>query len=320
MPVKHCPACGRENDLDSLRCIRCGVALPGPEESPPGAEPEARSVVLATFDNHLSAQAAANHLEDAGIPVVVNADDCGGLYPFLTPALGIRLLVKASDLPRARDAMTEMEAQFGIKADSVAGATGEPSDLRRPPHQPRPHLAKLGFLLLGAVMGALSHYAVTLHRSNFTGTKSEDRNGDGRPDAWWVYEGGQIVKFSEDRNYDGRPDSWVIYSNGIIQSDEDDTDFDGRPDVWFDYEHGEATRRREDLDYDGRPDSETRYVARLPVTTVFAASNKLGYWRRDFFTNGILRETHLDRDRDGTLDERHVFDAFGTFLRVEPMK
>jgi hypothetical protein len=69
-----------------------------------------------------------------------------------------------------------------------------------------------------------------------------------------------------------------------------------------------------------RSDSETRYVAGQALATDFAISNKLGYWRRDFFTNGILRETHLDRDRDGQLDEKILFDQFGTFLRVEPMK
>ncbi len=321
MPVKHCSDCGQENDGDAPSCVRCGASLRDATKPPPlpGAEPDARSVVLGTFASQMNAQVAAKHLEDAGIPVVVTADDCGGLYPFLTPALGIRLLVKTSDMPRARDALREMEEQFGIKAEGAGGDTGVPADAPRPPMKSLQSI-RLGLFLLGAVVGAFAYHAVTLHRSNYTGTTSEDRNGDGHPDAWCVYEDGQVVKLSEDRNYDRRPDAWDFYSKGTRQSGQEDTDYDGKPDVWWDYEHEVVTRGRVDFDYDGRPDSETRFVAGLPVTTVFATSNKLGFWRRDFFTNGILRETDLDRDRDGVLDEKILFDRFGTFLRVEPMK
>lgn len=313
MPVKHCSNCGQENDGDALSCVRCGASLPG-------AQPDARSVVLGTFASQMNAQVAARHLEDSGIPVVVTADDCGGLYPFLTPALGIRLLVKTSDLPRAREALREMEEQFGIKAEGPGGDTGVPADAPRRPVKWSAQSMRLGLFLLGAAVGAVAYHAVTLHRSSYTGTTSEDRNGDGHPDAWWAYESGQAVRFSEDRNYDRRPDGWSVYREGVIQSGKDDTDYDGKPDVWYDCEHGIVAIGRTDLDYDGRPDSETRYVAGLPVTTVFAISNKLGYWRRDFYTNGILRETDLDRDRDGVLDEKILFDRFGTFLRVEPIK
>ena len=34
----------------------------------------------------------------------------------------------------------------------------------------------------------------------------------------------------------------------------------------------------------------------------------------------VLAKTQLDRDLDGQLDEKILFDPFGTFLRVEPMK
>jgi hypothetical protein len=57
-----------------------------------------------------------------------------------------------------------------------------------------------------------------------------------------------------------------------------------------------------------------------PCRGLFVSSNKLGYWKRDFYTNGIFRESVVDRDRDGVLDERVLFDPFGVILRVEAMK
>jgi hypothetical protein len=33
-----------------------------------------------------------------------------------------------------------------------------------------------------------------------------------------------------------------------------------------------------------------------------------------------VRESQLDRNRDGVLDERILFDSFGTFLRRELLK
>jgi len=270
-------------------------------------------VILRTFGSQVKAQVVADHLESANIPVVVGADDCGGLLPVFSPVHGFHLLVKDADLPRAEEALRDIEAEFGIETKGTAREPGVP-------RLPSPRLAKLGYFVLGALVGALGYYAMTLWQSNYTGTWSEDFNGDGHPDVWWEYERGQLIKAWEDSDFDGRPENWHHHSKGIIQWSEEDTNDDGRPDVWWEYTHRYVTARRDDFDFDGKPDAETRFIGELPVETLFKSANQLGYWRRDFYTNGILRVTHLDRDRDGVLDERLLFDAFGTFQLVAPMK
>ena len=82
----------------------------------------------------------------------------------------------------------------------------------------------------------------------------------------------------------------------------------------------EIFRSLGDADFDGKQDAEQRWVFGMPAETIYAAPNKLGYWKRDFYTNGFLRECVVDRDRDGVLDERVLFDPFGVPLRVEPLK
>lgn len=313
MPTKRCPDCGQENNPDALLCPRCGASLSAAgEPSPPGAEPEARTAILRTFTSQVTAQVVADHLESANIPVMVGADDCGGLLPVLSPLHGFHLLVKASDLPRAEEALRDIEAEFGI---NTAGSARPTSVVKL-----SPHLSKIGWFVLGTVVGALACYAVVLWRSNYTGTWTEDLNKDGRPDVWWDYKKGVVIKTSEDRDFNGRADAWWHSPDGVTRSAEDDTNDDGKPDVWWTYENGYANRNAGDFDFDGKLDGGTRFAGNLPVQSVFQASNQLGYWRRDYFTNGVLRVTILDRDRDGVLDERILFDAFGTFLRVEPMK
>ena len=322
MPAKPCPYCGRENPPEARACPACGTSFPAESPVPalPGVEPDARSVVLRTFSSQMNAELVAQHLEEAGIRVLLTADDAGGTYPSLHAAYGTRLLIKVSDLTRAELALREMEEAFGIKAEGKCGDVGIPSGVPAPARKPAPHLAKLGFLLLGAVMGALSHYAWTVHRSLYTGTDDRDFNRDWRADAWWTYRRGELISSSLDRNFDGKPDATTFQREGWATTAESDENFDGKPDTWWSYTNEVIALIRFDADFDGKLDGETRWEFGRPVETRYAASNQLGYWRRDFWTNYVLRESWLDRDRDGALDERQVFDAFGTFLRVEPMK
>ena len=125
--MKRCTDCGQENNSEELSCQRCGASLPGVQEPPPpGADPEAQTVVLRTIHSQMNAGIIAQHLEGAGIPVLISADDCGGLLPAMELARGIRLLVKASDLPRAEEALRDIEEQFGLKAGDPGPDSGVP--------------------------------------------------------------------------------------------------------------------------------------------------------------------------------------------------
>jgi len=323
MPANRCHNCGHENAPDANVCTGCGKPLSTSEtvspHSPAGPQPDTRSVVLSTFPSQLDAQVAATHLEESGIPVVVNSDDCGGLLPQFSIIGGYRLLVTEADLPRATEALREIAEEFGVKPGVPAGYSEAPSKLSLS-SKPKPHLVMLGLFALGILVGGMAHYAWTLQRSNYTGTDSRDLNNDGDPDAWWTYRDGRCTEFSLDRNYDGQRDQWTTYEGEHSSLTQADDNFDGKADQWYTFSNEVLTRWRFDADRDGKPDAETWCTFGIPVETKYAASNKLGYWKRDIYTKGLLRENVLDTNRDGVLDERVLIDPFGVILRVEPMK
>jgi hypothetical protein len=61
----------------------------------------ARLVVLRTYPNVVTAALDRGVLEQAGIPALVSADDCGGMRPELQFSGGVRLLVNEEDLQQA---------------------------------------------------------------------------------------------------------------------------------------------------------------------------------------------------------------------------
>ena len=324
MPAHRCQYCGHENAPGADVCAGCGEQLSTSESvgptTPVRPQPEARSAVLATFANQLDAQVATRHLEECGIPVVVNSDDCGGLLPPLSIVGGYQLLVTEADRARATEALQEIAAQFGVKPTVPRGYIQPPSTLSTPLPKPKPHLMMLGLFALGILAGGMMHYAWTLGRAKYTGTDSRDFNKDGDPDAWWTYRDGRWIELSLDRNFDGKRDQWTTFEGENSSSSQADDNFDGRVDQWYTYSNEVLTRWRFDVDRDGKPDGETLCAFGIPTETKYAASNKLGYWKRDTYTSGVLRESVIDTNRDGVLDDRVLFDPFGVILRVEPIK
>jgi hypothetical protein len=87
--------------------------------------------------------------------------------------------------------------------------------------------------------------------------RTEDRNGDGRPDVWRVYDRrGQLSKVAIDTNLDGRSDVQEYYERGALVRRESDRNFDDRVDLVeeFDPTTHEEVRSTVDVDFDGIAD------------------------------------------------------------------
>jgi hypothetical protein len=85
----------------------------------------------------------------------------------------------------------------------------------------------------------------------------EDRNGDGRPDVWRVYDQQrQLSEVSIDTNFDGRSDVEEYYDGGALIRRESDLDFSDRVDFVeeFDATTHEHVRSVADVDFDGNAD------------------------------------------------------------------
>jgi len=85
----------------------------------------------------------------------------------------------------------------------------------------------------------------------------DDRNGDGVPDVWRLYDrNGQLSEVAVDTNFDGRPDVQEYYERGSLIRRESDRDFDDQVDVVeeFDPTTHEHVRSIIDVDRDGAAD------------------------------------------------------------------
>jgi hypothetical protein len=100
-----------------------------------GLHDEVKTTTIRTFSSHESAQLAVSNLEAHGIKCWANADDCGGMYPNLTAAGGVRLSVRAADA-EAAIALLNAEASPAeinqIETEAVASAPPETVPLKRP--------------------------------------------------------------------------------------------------------------------------------------------------------------------------------------------
>jgi hypothetical protein len=109
-------------------------------------------------------------------------------------------------------------------------------------------------LLCGAVCASTAAIS-PWSRSGFV--RTEDLNGDGRPDLWRTYDRqGQLTEIAVDTNFDGRSDVREYYDQGALVRRETDRNFDGRVDLIesFDRTTHERVRSVADVDYDGRAD------------------------------------------------------------------
>lgn len=93
--------------------------------------------------------------------------------------------------------------------------------------------------------------------------KEQDRDYDGRIDAWQNYSGDSVAARQLDENDDGRPDVWEEYEGGRMTSRQVDRDQDGNRDAFYDYEGGSLVEERHDTNGDGRTDLVVTYRDRV---------------------------------------------------------
>jgi hypothetical protein len=63
-------------------------------------------VAVGTYQNKIDAELAQGALEAADIEAMVAADDAGGLQPGLWVGEGVRVLVRAEDVERAKEILS----------------------------------------------------------------------------------------------------------------------------------------------------------------------------------------------------------------------
>ncbi|HWD92863.1 MAG TPA: hypothetical protein VG938_11010 [Verrucomicrobiae bacterium] len=283
------------------------------------SEPEG-GVVVKTFATRDAALVVASQLEANGIATWTFADDCGGLYPNLSLAEGVHLLVSATDLVAACELLD-------------LPTPPRPAGSALTPEKSSASLLTVGQILIGVVIGAtiiLSYKGVTNPTSRLRTTTSssarqthDEFTPDGKLSDRWIYAEGKIIEHFEDRNLDGEWDHWVHYENGRAVRMEEDNNFDGKPDeTWF-YKDGDADSMEKDTDFNGVPDEFCTYRSRLLQQVDYRPNGLKFTTTREFYSNGVLTEIWRGGDANGVFKERVKYDAFfnpvSTNLTIYPL-
>jgi hypothetical protein len=282
--------------------------------------PGAVSSVLKEFPQEVPAQQALAALQAARIEAFIATDDCGGAFPSMNVGRPFRLIVSEVHREAAEQVLADMEGKAAPLVESIERM--DPADPSKPPGPPST-VRLLGIAALGMVAGVLMVIGYQRAQGEFSGTIPRDLNHDGRTDEWETYDKDQFIKLACDNNGDERPDIWYYYQDNVRTKWEEDFNFDGNIDIWGTYDSRGVTRESKvDLDFDGKPDvtnffqfglaKESHYI--LPILS----SSGL-VWKKEFFTNGLLREVLLDRNRDGKFDEKLSFDVYGVEVKKEKL-
>jgi hypothetical protein len=103
--------------------------------------------------------------------------------------------------------------------------------------------------------------------------RTEDRNGDRRPDVWRIYNRqGQLSEVVLDTNFDGRADVFEYYEGGVLVRRQSDRDFNDQVDLVEEFDPTTRGRVRsvEDVDYDGTADLLVLFQGGRPVFSEWA--------------------------------------------------
>lgn len=272
-----------------------------------GFPDDAKTVAVRDFPSHDAAELAAANLRAHGIECWINADDAGGMYPNLTLANGVRLLVRAAEADAAI-ALLNTEASASELSEIEAQAVAVPSPDRSPPGK-----LGLGGIFAGVVAGVL--LCLLYQWTETRGTKTYYfYTKEGKRDQAWIYRNGHIVQFLADRNLDGVWDCWVYYENGRRVRAELDNNFDGKPDETWIYSNGVLVSMEKDTDFNGVPDEFCTYTNEIPQQMDFKPNGSKFATQRWIYKNGVLVEILKGGDANGNFKETEHYDAF--FNRV----
>lgn len=221
------------------------------------------------------------------------------------PAIGlVRLVVDDDDFGAARAVIDEWEKvsvpdpTSAISRQRVGGLVG----------------AVIGFVL--GIGGAIVYFRAPVDVDGI------DHNGDGIIDERWKSSrSGAAVMTEIDRNFDGAVDFvWNFDRRGRAESGKSDDDFNGTFETQFRLRNGQVYFAQADTDGDSIPDLQSLAKFGVITTVEHKADNSDIPVRVETFRLGKLVSAEVDTDRDGTLDRRYTYDAFGEIAATQEIE
>lgn len=271
---------------------------------------------LKTFSNLAEAGFAHSLLEAAGLHPVLADEHTGGYTP--VAALGMRLQIDEAEYEQALRVLAEgPDAEPPDGPNPMAAMATDPRASGRFPTAVFVAVA-VGFVALCYIV--TNELRTRTHSTADEEVRTRDSNDDGKPDVYWYYRWGKVVRYEADRNFDRKIDAWYFYNfKGVIERSEEDENYDGILDHWYDYIDGVPMACRIDTDLNGIPDFFGTYRNGVLVECDIRPNDTSVVTRRQFYKLGFLREEWVDEDVDGKFDYRIEFDPFGKPSKHLPM-
>jgi len=131
-----------------------------------------------------------------------------------------------------------------------------------------------------------------------------DADRDGKPEEvrYFDEKTAQLVRVDEDRDYDGRIDAWNTYAAGVLATRQLDESGDGKVDAWETYAGGRMTSREVDRDGNGTRDAFYVYTSGALVEERHDTKGNGKIDRVVKYQGGHIAVVEEDRDADGQLD------------------
>jgi hypothetical protein len=242
----------------------------------------------------LEAQMICDLLARAGISARVDGEFLAGVAGEIPLGSAVKVRVAPDRAAEARDVISEWEK------------IQPPPDSTPPP--PRAGWLSPLWFGTGLIVGGLA--ALWLLRTPAS-TNGVDYDGDGDFEITYFYAGQDVTRTEIDRDNDGRSDGrWHVGFSGADERFEADDDFDGKFETQVELDRGDWKLARIDRNDDGKPDEIQNYRNGIIVSAHILDPDSGRLVARETYENGERSAAELDRDGDGTFEQRMEFDRF----------
>ncbi|MEW6350629.1 MAG: DUF2007 domain-containing protein [Thermodesulfobacteriota bacterium] len=331
-----CPKCGAEYREGFTFCASCEVDLV--DELPLREEPEfTHLVTVYEGGNPAVLVFAKSILESEGIEYYCKGEgiqDLFGVGRFGTgfnPVIGsVKIQVAEENAAKAKELLDHIEESEieQAEAEDESDDVGEPDkpEESESPEQPEQQPENqepvtkthgwtgflVGFTVALILAGTVFfHYMYNQPRSKHrqVAVETEDRNKDGKPDAFFYYEKGVLVRAEQDRNFDGKIDDWCYYKGGVVDRCNSDEGFNGKINQRQSFRNGILSRAEIDTNNYGTPEIVELYSHGVIAEKRWYHESTGKCWKKALYKNGLLREEYIDEDCNGTFDRLIKYNA-----------
>ncbi len=309
-----CPNCGAEYREGFTVCSACNVPLVN--ELPGQIEPGfIKFVTVYETGDPAFIAFAKSILQSEGIKYFIKGEGIqdlfagGRLGTGFNPVIGpVEIQVDEKDVQKAKDLLSQIEqGEFELsETDTIYNHAGKLEESATKAHKAK---GLLKGIIIGVLASAIAFYLYDYKERHFSGVRKYDLNRDSKPDLFYTYKNGVIVRYEEDRNYDGKIDRWEFYKDGTAERGESDDDFDGRVDTRSYYKYELVTRFEIDTNFDNKPEIIEDYTNGVLSAMSWFHESSRNLWKKAYFVGGIKKEEYIDQDYDGTLDIKIIYDS-----------